>query len=436
MYRYIFSELNSWVHKERRKPLLLRGARQVGKTWLVEKLAQEEFENYLKIDFEENTELVSIFEGDLDPQKICAELELRTGIDIISGKTILFIDEIQICPRAIIALRYFYEKMPSLHVIAAGSLLEFAFSEISFPVGRIQSLEIHPMNFSEFLLALGYSKAAEICRNPIAEVSQTTHEFLIEQLRIYWLVGGMPECIKEYAITKSIKQAAEVQDEICETYQMDFGKYKPKTDVNCLTTVFTGIAASVGQQIKYTGLAKDYTIPTIKKAYESLVLARIAKKVKSVGTLGIPLEIHASDKKFKNIFLDIGLMNRVMKIDYNEALNHKNLLAIYRGQLAEQFVGQEFATATGKQLYYWARDAKNSNAEVDYLMQQKGTLVPVEVKDGPSGKLRSLHLYRNNYDSKLSVVFHAGTIGKLKDENIIFLPLYFAGSFAEHGVQI
>ena len=436
MDRYIFSDLKSWIHKKRRKPLLLRGARQVGKTWLVEKLAQEEFENYLKIDFEENTELVSIFEGDLDPQKICAELELRTGIDIITGKTLLFIDEIQICPRAIIALRYFYEKMPSLHVIAAGSLLEFALSEISFPVGRIQSLEIHPMNFSEFLLALGYSKAAEICSNPITKVSKTTHVFLIEQLRIYWLVGGMPECIKVYANTKSIKQAAEVQDEICETYQMDFGKYKPKTDVNCLTTVFSSIAASVGQQIKYTGLAKDYTIPTIKKAYESLVLAWIAKKVKSVSTPGIPLEVHASDKKFKNVFLDIGLMNRVMKIDYNEALNHKNLLAIYRGQLAEQFVGQEFATATSKQLYYWARDAKNSNAEIDYIMQPEGTLVPVEVKDGPSGKLRSLHLYRNSYDSKLAVVFYAGTIGKLRDENIIFLPLYFAGSFAKYGVEI
>ena len=167
MNRYIFSDLNNWIHKERRKPLLLRGARQVGKTWLVENLAQLKFENYLKVDFEENKELASIFEGDLNPQKICAELELRTGIDIKPGETLLFFDEIQICPRAIIALRYFYEKMPSLHVIAAGSLLEFTLSEISFPVGRIQSLEIHPMNFSEFLLALGYNKAAGICNNPI-----------------------------------------------------------------------------------------------------------------------------------------------------------------------------------------------------------------------------------------------------------------------------
>ncbi|MCH7536018.1 MAG: DUF4143 domain-containing protein, partial [Bacteroidetes bacterium] len=269
---------------------------------------------------------------------------------------------------------------------------------------------------------------------PITEVSETTHKFLIEQLRIYWLVGGMPECIKEYVDTKSIKQATEVQDEICETYQMDFGKYKPKTNVNCLATVFTGVAASVGQQIKYTGLTKDYSIPTIKIAYESLVLARLVRKVKSVSTPGIPLEVHASDKKFKNIFLDIGLMNRVMKVDYNETLNHKNLLGIYRGQLAEQFVGQEFSTATNKQLYYWARDAKNSNAEIDYLLLQEGTCVPVEVKDGPSGKLRSLHLYKRNFDSKIAVVFHAGMTAKLENENIIFLPLYFAGCFAHHGI--
>ena len=324
--------------------------------------------------------------------------------------------------------------MPDLHVIAAGSLLEFALSEISFPVGRIQSMEVHPMNFSEFLLALNYKKAAAICNSPITEVSESTHKFLIEQLRIYWLVGGMPECIKEYENTKSIKRAAEVQDEICETYQMDFNKYKPKTDINCLNTVFSGIAAKVGQQIKYTGLAKDYTIPTVKKAYESLSMARIAKKVKSVSSPGIPLEAHSSDKKFKNLFLDIGLMNRVMGIDYNEALNHKNLLAIYRGQLAEQFVGQEFATATNKQLYYWAREAKSSNAEIDYLSLIEGKFVPIEVKDGPSGKLRSLHLYRKTYQPLYSVVFHSGQKGVLKDENIIFLPLYFAGSFAQHGV--
>ena len=435
MERYLFSQLIAWVEMKRRKPLLLRGARQVGKTWLIERLGREQFEFYLKVDFEENSEMVSLFSGDLNPQKICSELELRTGIDIIAGKTLLFFDEIQICPRAIMSLRYFYEKMPDLHVIAAGSLLEFAFSEISFPVGRIQSMEVHPMNFSEFLLALNYGKAAEICNNMISEVSQTTHEFLLEQLRIYWLVGGMPECIKEYVSTKSLKRASEVQDEICETCRLDFNKYKPKTDINCLNAVFSTIAANVGQQIKYTGLAVDFTIPTIKKAYESLLLARLAKKVKSVSNIGIPLDIYASDKKFKNIFLDIGLMNRVMGIDYIKALSHQNLLAIYRGQLAEQFVGQEFATATNNQLYYWSRDAKNSNAEIDYLMFYEGLIYPVEVKDGPSGKLRSLHLYCDAYHPSWSVVFHAGQTGVLENKKIIFLPLYFAGAFAKFGIN-
>jgi hypothetical protein len=436
MERYIFSDLKDWMLKSRRKPLLLRGARQVGKTWLVERLAQQEFKYYVKVDFEENPQLISLFEGALNPQKICAELELRTGISIIGGKTLLFFDEIQICPRAIMALRYFYEQMPDLHVIAAGSLLEFVFSEISFPVGRIQSLDVHPMNFSEFLLALNYQKAAAICNEPIIEISESSHGFLIEQLRIYWFAGGMPECVKEYENSKSIKSAAEVQDEICETLRWDFNKYKPKTDVNCLSTVFSGVAANVGQQIKYTGLTKDFTIPTIKKAYESLTMARIVHKVKSVSSPGIPLEVHASDKKFKSLFLDIGLMNRVMGIDYNEALNHKNLLAIYRGQLAEQFVGQELATVSNKQLYYWAREAKNSNAEIDYLVSRSGDFIPIEVKDGPSGKLRSLHLYRQTYNPSYSAVFHSGRMGILHDEKIIFLPLYFASSFAQYGMTI
>ena len=435
MERYVFSELIDWVEKKRRKPLLLRGARQVGKTWLIEKLARERFEFYLKVDFEENSEYISLFSSDINPQKICSELELRTGIDIIAGKTLLFFDEIQVCPKAIMALRYFYEKMPDLHVVAAGSLLEFAFGEISFPVGRIQMLEVHPLNFSEFLLALNYRKAAAICNKQITEVSESIHDFLLEQLRIYWLVGGMPECINAFVNTKSLKQAAEVQDEICETYRLDFNKYKPKTDINCLNAVFSTIAATVGKQIKYTGLAVDFTIPTIKKAYESLLLARIAKKIKSLSSIGIPMEVHASDKRFKNLFLDIGLMNRVMGIDYNEALNHKNLLSIYRGQLAEQFVGQEFATSTSNQLYYWSRDARNSNAEIDYVIALEGKVFPVEVKDGPSGKLRSLHIYRETYHPSYSVVFHAGLKGILENEKIVFLPLYFAGAFAKFGFK-
>ena len=436
MERYAFKDLRAWVKKPRRKPLLLRGARQVGKTWLVDELGKQEFSNYLKIDFEEGPGFQSIFDGELDPKLICSELEIRTGVDIEAKKTLLFFDEIQACPRAIIALRYFYEKMPDLHVVAAGSLLEFVFSEISFPVGRIQIMEIQPMNFSEFLLAAGYAKAGKICNSPIAEISDATHEFLIEQLRIYWLVGGMPECVDVYSTTNSIKSATEVQDEIIETYQLDFSKYRPKTDISCLKTVFSSVAAHVGTQIKYTGLASDFTIPTIKKAFESIQLARIAAKIKAVGSPGLPLEVHASDKKFKSIFLDIGLMNRTIGLEYNEAFIHNNLIAIYKGQLAEQFVGQEFEAKNRRQLYYWAREAKNSNAEIDFLEVRDGRFIPVEVKDGPSGRLRSLHLFRDQYHPPYSIVFHSGPTGILKDELIVFLPLYFAGSFAQFGFDL
>ena len=435
MERCVYKELENWAIRSRRKPLIIRGARQVGKTWLVENLARVEFDYLIKVDFEESPELISLFEGDLNTQKICAELELRSGVDIVEGKTLLFLDEIQLCPRAIISLRYFYEQIPGLHVIAAGSLLEFAFGEISFPVGRIQSLEVNPMNFSEFLLATGHSKAAEICNNSVVEISEAIHIFLIRLLREYWMVGGMPESVQEYIQTKSIKSATEVQDEIYSTFHLDFNKYKPKTDINCLKIVFSNIALNVGKQVKYTGLAKDSTIPTIKKAYESLVLARVVKKVRSVSSPGIPLLAHSSDKKFKSLYLDIGLMNRAMGIEYSEALNHTNLLAIYRGQLAEQFVGQEFVSASENQLYYWARDAKSSSAEVDFIWLVKTDLIPIEVKDGPSGRLRSLHLYRDSYNPPYSVVFHSGQLGILEEEKIIFLPLYYAGSFARHGIQ-
>jgi predicted AAA+ superfamily ATPase len=239
-----------------------------------------------------------------------------------------------------------------------------------------------------------------------------------------------------YTTTNSIKAATEVQDEIIVTYQLDFSKYRPKTDPSCLKAVFSSVAAHAGKQIKYTGLASDFTIPTIKKAFESLVLARIAAKIKAVASPGTPMEVQASEKKFKSIFIDIGLMNRTIGLEYNEAFAHKNLIAIYRGQLAEQFVGQEFVSSNNKQLYYWARDAKNSNAEIDYLEVRDGSFIPVEVKDGPSGRLRSLHLFRNQYQPPYSVVFHSGPPGILKDELIVFLPLYFAGSFAQFGFNL
>jgi predicted AAA+ superfamily ATPase len=245
----------------------------------------------------------------------------------------------------------------------------------------------------------------------------------------------MPECVKVYTEKKSIKAAVEVQDEIIETYQLDFNKYNPKTNISCLKTVFSGLAGKVGQQIKYSTFSNDYSTPTLKKAFESLLMARIATKVNAVSSPGLPIDYYASDKKFKSVFLDIGLMNRVMGFTYDEAFRHENLISIYKGQLAEQFVGQEFISYQRKPLHYWSRAAKNSNAEIDFLVNRKNEFIPVEVKDGPAGKLRSMHLYLESYETQTAVVFNSGNMGEIKDQNLKFLPLYYAYSFIKNGID-
>ena len=427
MERFVYLDILRWLDSERRKPLLLRGARQVGKTWLVSKLGKEKFSKYVMVDFEEKPGIKRLFDGDLNPDAICRELELHYNTLIEEGETLLFFDEIQACPRAIMALRYFYEKKPGLHIIAAGSLLEFAFDEISFPVGRIQSLNVYPMSFNEFLLATGNELTNERLEKANSEVSDVTHELLLGLLKDYYLIGGMPECVKVYANTNSIVQVREVQNEIADSYRLDFRKYKPKTDIHCLSKVFLTLASSTGKQLKYTGLATDFTIPTIKKAYNSLLMARVSKKVRCVSRPGLPLEIYASDKRFKNVFLDIGLMNCMMGLDYNEFMQFEELNEIYQGQLSEQFVGQELLIESGDNNYYWARDAKNSSAEVDYVTSIDGNIIPIEVKSGPSGKLKSLHLYRESFKPIISIVFNSGKPAYLKEEGILFLPLYYAG---------
>ncbi|MCD4775436.1 MAG: AAA family ATPase, partial [Candidatus Aegiribacteria sp.] len=233
MKRMLEKQLLEWKESKRRKPLILRGARQVGKTWLVENILAEEFENYVKIDLEKMNNLHIYFEGELDPKKIVNYLELSTK-PITPGKTLLFLDEIQACPRAITALRYFYEVMPELHVIAAGSLLEFAFGEISVPVGRVQYMQVYPMSFYEYLNAIrGESLAAESLKHP-GTVDERVQNMLLEELRRYFFIGGMPECVKTFSESGSMLETFRVQSEIIESYRDDFSKYKPHVDPACL----------------------------------------------------------------------------------------------------------------------------------------------------------------------------------------------------------
>jgi len=427
--RSIDRKLLDWKTSARRKPLILRGTRQVGKTYSITRFGEEQFESIALVDLERNPDWHRVFQGDLNPRRVCADLEILLGRKITPGKTLLFIDEIQACPRAITALRYFHEDLPELHVVAAGSLLEFAMEELSFPVGRVQFLHLSPLTFAEYLLAIGNEEAARRVLELPSGVSETVHEFLSRELRRYFFIGGFPESVVAYIESGSIRESFEVQAEIVETYRMDFAKYAPRADKRCLNAVLTSVARNVTRQIKYSRLSTDFSQPTLKKAFNLLCMAGLIKRIPSTDPSGLPLGAAASDKKFKAIMADIGLIRYLTGMPVEIEQPKADLLDIYRGALAEQFVGQEMVLSQKGDLYYWSRQAKSSTAEIDYLAVVDGKIFPVEVKSGAAGRLKSLHLFMCRYhNAPRGVVFSMRPYAELPEQKLVFIPLYFAFS--------
>ena len=430
MERQITSKLVHWKESSVRKPLIIRGARQTGKSYTINELGNTHFEGTTHIiNFEKRADWHSVFDLNYDVNRILSELEILTGKRITPGKDLLFFDEIQECPKAIESLRYFYEQLPSLHVIAAGSLLEFALGKISFPVGRVQLINMHPMNFHEFLLATGNEPAAQLINHVPKAISQSIHLMLIGELKKYFFVGGMPECVKTYAETQSLNEVFEIQSDLLATFRQDFMKYTPRIDTGCLNSVLTSIPQKIGQQIKYSSLAEGYSNPTIKKAFELLETARLFKKVKTASPAGLPLGGSSSDKKFKAIMLDIGLFGSLLGGSRSLEYSKTSLLSVFQGAMAEQFVGQEILAATNSDLFYWAREAKSSNAETDYLIEKQGKIIPVEVKSGKGGSLKSLHLLLDTYQNvDQAFVFSDSHYGIIDEQKISFIPLYYTAS--------
>ena len=432
MYRLAQEQIEKWTSAPRRKPLIVRGARQVGKTWLVEHVAAARFETMLKVDLEKRRDLHVHFGDNLDPKIIMRNLEVDGGKRIVPGKTLLFLDEIQACPRAIMALRYFYEQMPDLHVIAAGSLLEFALGEISVPVGRVQYLHLYPMTFREYLRGIGNDVATEAAARHPSEVDEGVQRQLLKELRTYFFVGGMPESVQVYRDTQSLVESFKVQAEIVGSYREDFAKYTPRVDRTCLDTVLLSVARQVGDQIKYTRLDDSHTGPTNRRAFELLCKAMVIYKIASCDPSGLPLGASANEKRFKAALLDIGLLQNLCQVPVDLEWREGDLLAMYRGKLAEQFVAQELIANHSSELFYWAREARGSSAEVDYLTVRDGKIVPVEVKSGAGGSLRSLHLMLDTYPNcPEGLVLYSGTYARRPEQRLTFLPLYYAGSLGD-----
>jgi len=430
MQRDITNLFVQWKERLDRKPLIVRGARQTGKSYSITDFGKTQFKgNTHIINYEKRPDYSKIFDLNFDITRIIPELEVLLNSRIVPGEDLLFFDEIQACPKAIASLRYFYEQLPALHIIAAGSLLEFAPGDISFPVGRVHLINMNPMTFREFLMATGKTMAAEVVSEEPKALSETLHKMLTGELKKYFFIGGMPECVKTYIETNSMQAVIEMQTDLIETFRQDFSKYAGRTDKTCLNSILANVPQSIGQQIKYAALTVGFSNPTIKKAFELLETARLISRVKATSPAGLPLGAGSFDKKFKAIMLDIGLLASLSGLSYPTEYLKNDLLAIFRGALAEQFVGQEIRAVSNDGLFYWSREARSSNAEIDFLIEKQGKVIPIEVKSGSSGRLKSLHLLLETFKNiETAVVFSDAQYGNLPEQKITFVPLYFASS--------
>ena len=401
--RIIDHYLSEWATRPVHKPILLRGARQVGKSTAVRHLG-ESFKYYVEINLEKQSNYIDLFKKDLDVTRIVPQMAAMCGTPIVPNETLLFIDEIQESQEAIMALRYFKEDMPNLHVIAAGSLLEFVLDEIpTFGVGRIHSMYMFPMTFDEFLLANGEQLLlnARGQANIDAPLPASLHEKLIGLIRTFMLVGGMPESVVKWVQTHDFLQCQEVQDDIITGYEADFPKYKKKVDPQLLIATMKSAATQATKKFVYSRVPGEYKTAEVKKALDLLIKAGILIPVTHTSGNGLPLGDESDESIRKILLLDTGLMLRLLNMTMGDtsALTAQILTAtaadlVNKGPMAEMLAGLELlhylTPNLHHDLYYWVRQAKNATAEIDYLLSRDMKVLPFEVKAGVQGGMKSL----------------------------------------------
>ncbi|MCK5851465.1 ATP-binding protein [bacterium] len=428
MIRKIEKNLIKWKNNNKRKPLLIRGARQVGKTYSVRKLG-ETFNKFLEVNFEEDENIKKLFNDSLTPFLLCEKLSAYYNKEIIPGKTLLFFDEIQNCPRAISSLRFFYEKMPKLHIIATGSLLEFAFEKIpSMGVGRIKSLFMYPLSFNEFLTVLNEDKLLNIIKNSKLEksIDEPLHKKIINIYKTFQLIGGLPEVVDSYIKEKNIVKCFEILDDLLITFKDDFAKYKKRVNVSRILEVFNSVAIQAGEKFKYSKIDSLASPNALKDSLDLLEKSGIIYKITHSSANGIPLGAEVNNKKFKVILFDTGLHQRMLGINIQNYIALDNFEAINKGAMAEIFAGLEILKYSDRnlfnKLYYWHKEAKSSNAEIDYVVQVDEKIIPIEVKSGKTGTLKSLHSFINSHKSIFGLKISLDNFTKY--DKIISVPLY------------
>jgi len=434
MKRDLLNYLENWKSEIRRKPVLLRGARQVGKTYLAREFGQQ-FDNFIEINFELTPGLKTIFNKDLDPKRIVRELSVALGVNISPGNTLLFFDEIQECPNAITSLRYFYENMPEIHVMSAGSLIDFVLDEIGIPVGRVIPIYMYPLSFMEFLSATGNDRLRDEISNhsPSIEMPEPFHKDLLRLFGEYMAVGGMPESVKKWIDTGDLKSCFEIHRLLIDTIRLDFPKYVKRKNQKYVEMVFNSVPRLLGNKFVFVSVSPHSRSRELKPALDLLTKAGVVHIISHSSSNGIPLGSEINPSVCKVLSLDVAISQSILGLDYGQWILDPSQAVINLGSITESFVGQELLayslpTQPGG-LYYWTSENKGGNAEVDYVAANNGNIIPIEVKPGVTGSLKSMNVFlERKKHSPYGIQFSQRNYYIDERRRIVQYPLYAISS--------
>ena len=427
MYREAINKLYTWKNAKYRKPLIIEGARQVGKTWLMKEFGKEAYKDTVYINFDSNQHMQALFSAGIDPKRIIEGLELYVGKKIIPGDTLLIFDEVQEVPRALTSLKYFCEEAPQYHIMCAGSLLGIALHEgTSFPVGKVNLLKLYPLSFTEFLMAVKDKRYAEILKSRDRQMINAFRETFTETLRQYYFVGGMPEAVQSFIEEKDMIKVRDIQSRILAAYEQDFSKHAPANIVPRIRMVWNSLPSQLAKEnkkfvyglIREGGRAKDY-----ETAIMWLSDCGLVHKVSRVNAGRLPLKAYEDLKAFKLYLLDVGLLGCLSGLDHKTILDGNMLFTEFKGALTEQYVCQQLSSMDDLDFYYYTNDRGTS--EVDFVISCDGHIVPLEVKAELNLKAKSLKAYQEKFDPEICI---RTSMADYKRESwLINLPLYEIG---------
>lgn len=424
MYRIAIEKLYKWKNSKRRKPLIIEGARQVGKTWLMKEFGKQAYADTVYINFDSNSRMADLFSADLDTDRLIMGLELYAGRKINPENTLLIFDEVQEVPRALASLKYFYENAPQYHIVCAGSLLGIALHQgTSFPVGKVDFLKLYPLSFSEFLMATGNERFAELLKNQDYEMITSFKQTYIDALKHYYFVGGLPEAVQSFAESKDFNEVRAIQKRILAAYEQDFSKHAPNEIVPKIRMLWNSIPSQLARENKkfIYGLVRE---GGRAREYETAIMwlsdCGLVHKVSRVNAAGIPLKAYEDLKAFKLFIVDVGLLGCMTGLHQRTLLDGDDLFVEFKGALTEQYVCQQLKTIEDLGIYYYTND--RGSCEIDFVIDTGEQIVPIEVKAETNLRAKSLKTYRERFEPELSV--RTSMADYKKEDWLLNLPLY------------